>query len=502
MAGRAAVGKREMPMDDPALVEALRSGDPQAARLLIERYQGVVFGLCYRMLSHRQDAEDVAQEAFVRALRAIHGFDATRPLRPWLLEIAANRCRTALADRARRPALSSQPIDDRPDPRPGLPDSDDLAGELERGLQGLRPEYRLVFALYHEQNLSYEEIAESVARPVGTVKTWLHRAAPACRGAEQPWRPLLNRETRGIANRSPGMVSRVGEANAMTCIDFQQKWNELLDAEAGQAVAPQEGHDLPSVAAGEALLLAHADECATCRPIAARYQVLRHAIHAWRRPPAPPLDLADRVLSTPSAMPPAMISAESRFGGPWRIRRPSLGIVSGLAAAAILCMVVGVAFDRLSRPDRPDRPTAIPENLVHDAPSVSVPVKATPDSLALNRALAEATSATWDLARSTSEPAARIGRDVLDATSGSEPGVIEKASRATSASPRDSSEGMASLSIAVPSLDPLAPDTSAVLQQVGGQLSAGVRPLSSTARHAFGFLLGSSPDRAETRTRG
>jgi RNA polymerase sigma factor (sigma-70 family) len=176
MAGRTAVGKREMPMDDPALVEALRSGDQQAARLLIERYQGVVFGLCYRMLSHRQDAEDVAQEAFVRALRSIEGFDVTRPLRPWLLEIAANRCRTALAHRARRPSATSQPIEDRPDPRAGLADVDDLAGELERGLQALRPEYRLVFALYHEQNLSYEEIAAAISRPVGTVKTWLHRA--------------------------------------------------------------------------------------------------------------------------------------------------------------------------------------------------------------------------------------------------------------------------------------------------------------------------------------
>jgi RNA polymerase sigma factor (sigma-70 family) len=176
MAGRTAVGKREMPMDDPALVEALRSGDQQAARLLIERYQGVVFGLCYRMLSHRQDAEDVAQEAFVRALRSIEGFDVTRPLRPWLLEIAANRCRTALAHRARRPSATSQPIEDRPDPRAGLTDVDDLAGELERGLQALRPEYRLVFALYHEQNLSYEEIAAAISRPVGTVKTWLHRA--------------------------------------------------------------------------------------------------------------------------------------------------------------------------------------------------------------------------------------------------------------------------------------------------------------------------------------
>ena len=75
---------------------ALRAGDPQALRLLIEQYQGVVFGLCYRMMNHRQDAEDVVQETFVRALKAIAGFDTARPIRPWLLEIAANRCRTAL----------------------------------------------------------------------------------------------------------------------------------------------------------------------------------------------------------------------------------------------------------------------------------------------------------------------------------------------------------------------------------------------------------------------
>jgi len=166
-----------MPMDDPALVESLRSGDPQAPRLLIERYQGVVFGLCYRMMNHQQDAEDVTQETFIRALRAMAGFDATRPIRPWLLEIAANRCRTALVRRGRRPILASvEPGEDRVDPRSGPADPDDLAGELERALKGLRPEYRLVFVLFHEQNLSYDEIARAVSRPVGTVKTWLHRA--------------------------------------------------------------------------------------------------------------------------------------------------------------------------------------------------------------------------------------------------------------------------------------------------------------------------------------
>jgi RNA polymerase sigma factor (sigma-70 family) len=176
-AGRTAKGRSEVPMDDVALVEALRSGDKQAPRVLIERYQGVVYGLCYRMLNHQQDAEDVVQETFIRALRAMAGFDSARPIVPWLLEIAANRCRTALARRARKPMLAlADAADSLADPRGGRTDPDDLAAELQRALDRLRPEYRLVFVLYHSQHLSYDEIALVVTRPVGTVKTWLHRA--------------------------------------------------------------------------------------------------------------------------------------------------------------------------------------------------------------------------------------------------------------------------------------------------------------------------------------
>jgi RNA polymerase sigma factor (sigma-70 family) len=162
-------------MDDRELVEALRSGDPQAPRLLIERFQGVVFGLCLRMMGHRHDAEDVMQETFLRALRAIAGFDGDRPLRPWLLGIAANRCRTALGRRARRPG-PAEAAEECVDHRPGLADPDDLAGELARSLQRLRPEYRMVFALFHEQGLPYDEIGRALGRPIGTIKTWLHRA--------------------------------------------------------------------------------------------------------------------------------------------------------------------------------------------------------------------------------------------------------------------------------------------------------------------------------------
>jgi RNA polymerase sigma-70 factor (ECF subfamily) len=163
------------PQNDAELVGALRRGEPDAVRELVERFQGVILALGIRMLGHRHDAEDVAQETIVRALRAIHGFDQERPLRPWLLGIAANRCRTALGRRARRP-IPVESISDRVDNRQHLADPNDLAAELERALGRLRPGYRVVFVLFHEQGLPYEEISAAIDRPLGTVKTWLHRA--------------------------------------------------------------------------------------------------------------------------------------------------------------------------------------------------------------------------------------------------------------------------------------------------------------------------------------
>jgi RNA polymerase sigma-70 factor (ECF subfamily) len=161
--------------DERALVDALRAGDPEAARNLVDRYQGLLFGVCLRMLRHRQDAEDVLQDTLLRALRGIRGFDSRRPLRPWLLGIAANRCRTAIGRRLKRPH-SSDEFTAHADPRPGLTDPDGLGGELQNAIERLRPDYRMVFILFHENGLPYEEISEAVGRPIGTVKTWLHRA--------------------------------------------------------------------------------------------------------------------------------------------------------------------------------------------------------------------------------------------------------------------------------------------------------------------------------------
>jgi len=160
--------------DDATLVRRCRRNDPLAVRALVEQFQGAVFGLCVRLLGHRHDAEDVSQEVFLRVFRSLGSWDATRPLKPWVLSIAVNRCRTWLAKRARRPELADY-LHDTAAAAPA-DDSVELTREIEQALARLRPEYRTVFVRFHQQGQPYDVIAGAVGRPVGTVKTWLHRA--------------------------------------------------------------------------------------------------------------------------------------------------------------------------------------------------------------------------------------------------------------------------------------------------------------------------------------
>lgn len=163
-----------MPDDDGELVRRSLSGEEPAMAELVDRFRGQVFGLCYRMLGHRQDAEDATQESFVRALRSLANWDSRKDLRPWLLGIAGNRCRTLLAARQRVPKPSSE-VEDLPDAR-SFRIERHLGEELELALARLRDEYRQAFILFHEQELTYAEIAEVLDCPLGTVKTWVHRA--------------------------------------------------------------------------------------------------------------------------------------------------------------------------------------------------------------------------------------------------------------------------------------------------------------------------------------
>jgi RNA polymerase sigma-70 factor (ECF subfamily) len=157
------------------LVDHCLKGDQTAMLGLVDRYKHRVFALCFRMLGQRQDAEDAAQETFVRLLKNLSKWDQDRDFEPWLFTIAANRCRTMLAARKCRPTPQPlvAPLADR---TPNTALARQLGEEVDLALLRLRMEYRQAFMLFHDQELSYEEIAAALDRPLGTVKTWIHRA--------------------------------------------------------------------------------------------------------------------------------------------------------------------------------------------------------------------------------------------------------------------------------------------------------------------------------------
>ena len=163
-----------MSAEDARLVKRCSKGDADAIRSLVERFQSEVYALCVKFLGDRHEAEDVAQEVFLRVFRSLHRWDSSRPLKPWIVGITINRCRTFLGQRARRPETADY-LHEVATQRPA-DDSAELIRELRLALAELRPEYRSVFVLFHEQGRPYEFIAEALARPVGTIKTWLHRA--------------------------------------------------------------------------------------------------------------------------------------------------------------------------------------------------------------------------------------------------------------------------------------------------------------------------------------
>jgi RNA polymerase sigma factor (sigma-70 family) len=160
--------------DDVLLVRRCLHGDATAMERLVEQYQADVFGLCVRLLQHRHDAEDVVQEVFLRVFRSLRRFDLSRPLRPWIMGIAVNRCRTWMSQRIGRPELVDYLQETASFTENG--DAAELIREIQAAVKSLRREYQSVFVLYHDRGLPYEEIAQALSKPVGTIKTWLHRA--------------------------------------------------------------------------------------------------------------------------------------------------------------------------------------------------------------------------------------------------------------------------------------------------------------------------------------
>lgn len=163
-------------VDDRTLVAQTLAGRSEAFGTLVERYDRAVYHLAYRTLRDSEEARDVAQEAFFKAFRSLRTFRPDAKFSTWIFSIAYHACCDRLG---RRKRYSNEELPDRADPGAG-PEQEAIAGDEARRLRAaiarLPEKYRSVITLYHLQGRQYDEIAQVLEIPIGTVKTHLFRA--------------------------------------------------------------------------------------------------------------------------------------------------------------------------------------------------------------------------------------------------------------------------------------------------------------------------------------
>lgn len=164
--------------DDASLVEAFQAGDESAAGVLVRRYSAGMARYVYGLGAPSSDVDDILQEAFFRAFRAIHTFRGESSFRGWLFRIAANASRDLYRRGRRRGVVLS--IDDHELPDVADPSGEAEAGEAEEALNGalgqLPPKQRDVFLLRAQQGMPYDEIAVTLGTTPGAARVHYHHA--------------------------------------------------------------------------------------------------------------------------------------------------------------------------------------------------------------------------------------------------------------------------------------------------------------------------------------
>jgi len=184
---------------DQQLVLRVQKGDKTAFDLLVRKYQHRIAKLVSRYVSDRAEVEDVTQEAFIRAFRAIKGFRGESAFYTWLYRIAVNTAKNYLVAQGRRPSTVDveneegevieigESVRDASTPERQLL-ADEIGRTVERVMNGMPEELRTALTLREIDGLSYEEIAEIMDCPIGTVRSRIFRAREAI---EQELQPLL-----------------------------------------------------------------------------------------------------------------------------------------------------------------------------------------------------------------------------------------------------------------------------------------------------------------------
>lgn len=163
------------PLSDLELVRQTQSGDPEAFSELVRRHQHIVFNVSYRFMRNSAAAEDMAQEAFLKAYRLLKGFRGDCSFSTWMYRVTCSVCLTELNKRKRRGEVELLPkhvgqASDEPTYDHDLPEY------IRACVSQLPDRYASIITLYYLKGVAYEDIAEAMNIPMGTLKTWMFRA--------------------------------------------------------------------------------------------------------------------------------------------------------------------------------------------------------------------------------------------------------------------------------------------------------------------------------------
>jgi RNA polymerase sigma-70 factor, ECF subfamily len=160
--------------DERALIERCRTGDDIAFGELVNRYKNLVYGMVWRMIGDRSQADDLAQEVFLKVYRGLPYFRGDARLSTWIFRIVANVCTQSRGRRTPEVALTTELRE------PGSIDQAfadfELRERLDKAIAQLPENYRMLIAAHYLEGVQYEALAEALDIPLGTVKTHLYRA--------------------------------------------------------------------------------------------------------------------------------------------------------------------------------------------------------------------------------------------------------------------------------------------------------------------------------------
>lgn len=169
------------PLPDEVLARRAAAGQLECFETLVSRHRKRVYGICYRMAGNPEDAEDWAQECFVRLYQQLGRYNPTLPFTPWLVRVSSNACLNLVSQRSRRRKLApvelteEQPASEESCPAQLALQRDERA-RIEEAVSALPPLLRQALVLRHQEELSFKEVAEALDVPLQTAATRVRRA--------------------------------------------------------------------------------------------------------------------------------------------------------------------------------------------------------------------------------------------------------------------------------------------------------------------------------------